>query len=278
MPDVSLLVILLLIAAAIVYFTLPYYRLRKVLAEPFPTEWRRILARNIPVYRRMPTDLQLQLKQRMKQFLHEKHFSGCAGLELTDEMRVTIAASACLLLLNRKTGVYPGLKYILVYPEAFLVQRDAVDESGLAAVRKHSLLGESWDNGKVILSWADVIRGTKNFGDGANVALHEFAHQLDHESGSTNGAPFLGSAASYKRWARVLTAEFEKLQRAAYQGDETLLDYYGATEPAEFFAVVTEVFFEQPRDLQARHPALFEQLQGYFRVNPGEWVEPSFSG
>ncbi|MGB1012034.1 MAG: zinc-dependent peptidase, partial [Thiolinea sp.] len=208
---------------------------------------------------------------RIKQFIHEKHFTGCAGLELTDEMRVTIAACACLLILNRKTSVYPGLRYILVYPEAFLVQRDALDETGLAAVRKHSLLGESWDNGKVILSWEDVIRGSRDAGDGSNVALHEFAHQLDHESGATNGAPVLGSAAGYKRWARVLTAEFEDLQRAAYQGDETLLDYYGATEPAEFFAVVTEVFFERPKELAQRHPALFEQLRGYFRVNPAEW-------
>ena len=271
MPDLSLLFILLLVVAAIAYFAWPHYTLRKALAEPFPQEWRRVLMHNLPVYRRMPTDLQLQLKQRIKQFLHEKHFTGCAGLTVTDEMRVTIAACACLLLLNRKTGVYPGLRYILVYPEAFMVERDAVDETGMAGTHKHGLLGESWDNGKVILSWADVIRGSRDEADGNNVALHEFAHQLDHESGATNGAPLLGSAASYKRWARVLTAEFEALQRAAYQGDETLLDYYGATEPAEFFAVVTEVFFERPQELAQRHPALFEQLQGYFRVNPGEW-------
>ncbi|MEZ5448895.1 MAG: zinc-dependent peptidase [Thiolinea sp.] len=153
---------------------------------------------------------------------------------MTDEMRVTIAASACLLLLNRKTSVYPGLKYILVYPNAFLVQREGLDEAGLTATRRRSLLGESWSNGKVILSWEDVMRGNRNFGDGHNVALHEFAHQLDAEDGTVNGAPYLGSAAGYQRWAKVLTAEFEQLQRAAYQGDATLPDHYGATEPAEF--------------------------------------------
>ncbi len=273
MPDFSLLFLLSLVVVAIAWFAWPYYRLKQALAAPFPTEWRRILARNLPIYRRMPTDLQLQLKQHIKQFIHEKHFTGCAGLAITDEMRVTIAACACLLILNRKTGVYPGLRYILVYPEAFMVQRDAVDDHGMAGQRKQGLLGESWSNGKVILSWDDVIRGSRDEADGSNVALHEFAHQLDHESGATNGAPILGSAAGYKRWARVLTAEFEALQRSAYQGDKTLLDYYGATEPAEFFAVVTEVFFERPLELSQRHPALFEQLHGYFRVNPVEWRE-----
>lgn len=271
MPDLGLLVLIVIALIAVAVFAWPRYKLRKVLAEPFPDEWRRILARNLPVYRRMPTDLQLQLKQRIKQFVHEKHFAGCAGLEMNDEMRITIAASACLLLLNRKTSVYPGLKYILVYPNAFLVAREGVDESGLAAVHHRSLLGESWSNGKVILSWEDVIRGTRDSVDGANVALHEFAHQLDHESGSTNGAPFLGSASGYRRWARVLTAEFESLQRAAYNGDQTLLDHYGATEPAEFFAVVTETFFEQPQALKEQHAALYGQLQGYFRVDPTDW-------
>jgi hypothetical protein len=186
-------------------------------------------------------------------------------------MRVTIAASACLLLLNRKTGVYPGLKYILIYPNAFLVERETLDEAGLPTTRHRGLLGESWSTGKVILSWEDVLQGSRDFGDGANVALHEFAHQLDHETGSTNGAPFLGSRAGYRRWAKVLTDEFEKLQRAAYRGDQTLLDHYGATEPAEFFAVVTETFFELPELMREEHPALFEQLQAYYRVNPADW-------
>lgn len=272
MPDPSLIVILLLTGAAIIYFSWPHYSLRKALDKPFPTEWRRILQRNLPVYRRMPTDLQLQLKRGIQQFIHEKYFSGHAGLEVTDEMRVTIAASACLLLLNRKTSVYPGLKYILVYPNAFMVGRESVDETGLSKMRYRSLLGESWSTGKVILSWEDVLRGNLDFEDGANVTLHEFAHQLDHETGSTNGAPFLGSRAGYRRWAKVLTDEFEKLQQAAYRGDQTLLDHYGATEPAEFFAVVTETFFELPQLMQQEHPELFEQLRKYYRVNPIDWV------
>nr|CAA6830501.1 MAG: Unknown protein [uncultured Thiotrichaceae bacterium] len=272
MPAPSLIFIMLLILAAIAYFSWPRYRLKQALAQPFPTEWRRILQKNLPIYRRMPTDLQLQLKRGIQQFIHEKHFSGHSGLEVTDEMRVTIAASACLLLLNRKSSVYPGLRYILVYPNAFMVGRESLDEAGLPGTNYRSLLGESWSTGKVILSWEDVLRGNLDFSDGANVALHEFAHQLDHATGSTNGAPFVGGRASYRRWARVLTEEFEKLQQAAYRGDQTLLDHYGATEPAEFFAVVTETFFELPQLMKEEHPALFEQLQKYYRVNPIEWT------
>ncbi len=268
----SLLFLLVIIAAALAAYAIPYYRLRKALAVPFPTEWRRILARNLPVYRRMPTDLQFQLQHRIKQFLHEKYFTGVAGQTITDEVRVTIAASACLLLLNRKTAVYAGLKYILVYPDAFLVQQEKVDSAGLSFTRPSGLLGQSWSNGKVILSWADVLKGNRQFDDGSNVALHEFAHQLDHESGVTNGAPLLGNKFRYQRWAEVLTREYEALQRAAFRGDATLLNHYGATEPAEFFAVVTEVFFEKPRELAAEHPALFEELKGYYRVDPGDWL------
>lgn len=271
MPDLSLILLLLIIAGAIAAFAWPRYRLSQAIDEPFPAEWRKILRQNVPVYRRMPTDLQMQLKRRIKQFIHEKTFTGCAGLEITDEIKVTIAASACLLILNRDEGVYPGLDYILVYPDAFVVKRETVDDAGLPTHSHRGLLGESWDNGKVILSWQDVLKGNRHFNDGANVAIHEFAHQLDHESGATNGAPFMGSASRSARWSSVLSEEFKRLQQAAYRGDQTLIDQYGATEPAEFFAVVTETFFEQPQEMSAQHPALFAELKGYYKVDPNEW-------
>lgn len=274
MPDPYLITILVVTSIALLVFGLPRYRLHKALAQPFPNDWKAILRKRVSIYQRMPTDLQAQLEQRVKQFIHEKHFTGCNGLEMTDEMRVTIAGSACLLLLNRETAVYPGLRYILVYPEAFLVERVTQDDAGLMGSQRRGLLGESWDNGKVILSWADVLQGNRHFNDGQNVALHEFAHQLDHEDGSTNGAPPLSSAARYQRWAHVFTREFEVLQQAAYQHDETLIDYYGATNPAEFFAVVTETFFEQPNELAERHPSLFSELQHYYQVNPADWHSP----
>ena len=272
MPDTSTILMALIVLGAIAAFAWPRYKLYRAMNAPFPEEWRKTLRHNFPVFRRMPTDLQLQMKQRIKRFLHDKQFIGCADFEITDEVRVTIAASACLLLLNRNTDVYSGLRYILVYPDAFLVERETRDSAGLAFSQKRGLLGESWSNGKVILSWDDVLRGNQKFDDGANVAIHEFAHQLDHATGATNGAPFLGSSARSKRWATVLTTEFERLRQAAYHGDETLIDQYGATEPAEFFAVVTETFFEKPRQLLREHPALFAELKNYYRVDPGDWV------
>lgn len=271
MPNPILLVLALLVLAAITAFTWPRYRLRRAVEKPFPQTWRTIVERNLPVYQRMSTQLQRQLEQRIQHFLHQKHFTGCNGLEITDEIRVTIAASACLLILNRNTGVYPGLRYILVYPTGFRVTRESTDEFGLLRTRYHGVLGESWSNGKVILSWDDVMSGNADFSDGNNVALHEFTHQLDDEDGASNGAPILPSVARYQRWAEVLSAEFIELRRAIFTNDETLLRSYGATNPAEFFAVVTEHFFEQPQQMQERHPALFAELQQYYRVNPSEW-------
>lgn len=272
MPQDSLLAIALIIVGVIALFAWPRYKLSRAVEEPFPKLWRKVLNRNFPVYRRMPADLQLQLKKRIKQFIHEKTFIACAGLELSDEIRITIAASACLLLLNRETDVYDGLDYILVYPDAFLVKRESIDEVGLSSEKHTGVLGESWSNGKVILSWADVLIGNKDFTDGKNVALHEFAHQLDHESGSTNGSPFLGDTSRYERWAAVFTVEYERLIQAVYQGENTLIDQYGATNPAEFFAVATETFFEKPVQMARQHAALFSELQGYYRVDPRDWL------
>lgn len=272
MPEVSTILMAVIVMGAIGAFSWPRYRLHRAVDEPFPEAWRKTLRKNFPVFRRMPTDLQLQLKVRIKQFIHEKAFIGCADLEITDEIRVTVAASACLLLLNREDDVYGDLNYILIYPNAFLVNRETLNTEGLPIEHRHGVLGESWDNGKVILSWEDVLKGNKSFNDGANVAIHEFAHQLDHASGATNGAPFLGDAKRSQRWSTVLTDEFERLRQAAYRGDDTLIDKYGTTNPAEFFAVVTETFFEQPRQMQSEHPALFTELKAYYKVDPADWL------
>ncbi len=272
MPDTSLFFLLLIILGVIAWFAWPYYKLSHALEEPFPKKWRKTLMNNFPVFRRMPSDLQLQLKMLIKQFIHEKKFIGCAGLEITDEIRVTIAAPACMLLLNRETDVYDGLHYVLVYPDAFLVERESLDHTGLSSTKQTGLLGESWSNGKVILSWADVMIGNKKLSEGRNVALHEFAHQLDHQSGSTNGSPFLGETSRYIRWAAVFSDEFKRLQQAAHRGEQTLIDHYGATDPAEFFAVVTEIFFTKPAEMALQHSTLFSELKKYYKVDPRNWL------
>jgi Mlc titration factor MtfA (ptsG expression regulator) len=274
------------------------WRRRVWASRPFPPAWRTILRRRVPLYRQLPADLQHQLRRRILVFLAEKPFLGCAGLEVTDEMRVTIAAQACLLRLNRGGAPYPELRQILVYPGAFAVDRVQAAPDGVLREERRALAGESWQQGQVILSWQDVLDGARVVDDGHNVVFHEFAHQLDQESGGANGAPRLGSRAAHARWAEVMRREFDALQarirareatRARAQAEWSwfgssgtpiapepadLISDYGATNEAEFFAVVTEVFFEQAPALAARHPALFALLRDYYAVDPREWHAP----
>ena len=265
------LILAAVIVAIVLALWIPRYRLRRAIEAPFPQAWVDILERNIGVYVSLPMPLRLQLRKLIKQFLHQKVFTGAGGLEITDEIRVTIAAEACMLVLNRNSEVYPRLRYIIVYPTAFVAQHEGIDEFGLADNDSRDLLGESWHNGKVILAWDSVLRGARNFVDGQNVVLHEFAHQLDSETGSADGAPLLGGANSYRSWAGVLSPEFEELQRESARGHRSLMDHYGATNPAEFFAVATETFFEKPGQMARHHAELFQALKAYYRIDPSEW-------
>ena len=243
-------------------------------AQVFPQAWRRILRRRLPLLQRLPADLQLRLKQEMQVFLAEKPIIGCAGLEVTDEMRVTIAAQACLPLLGARRGYYPQLKQVLLYPGAFMVDR-LHQTPGLAAVQmeqRRALAGESWVQGQVLLSWQDVLAGAMDPDDGRNVVIHEFAHQLDQAKGYANGAPALPSKAAYRRWSTVMQNEFDALrQRLAWGEQDGLIDAYGAIDPAEFFAVTSELFFERPGELASAHPELYGQLSSYYKLNPLSW-------
>lgn len=262
----------LVLMGIVIALALPRYRLKNAIKAPFPDEWVAIVERNIAVYKKLPTPLRLQLRKLIKQFLHQKHFSGAGGLEISDEIRVTIAAEACMLLLNRNTSVYSSLRYIIVYPTAFVVDRPQGGADGIVSEGRKGLLGESWSNGKVILAWDNVLHGSSNFVDGQNVVLHEFAHQLDSESGSTNGAPILAGKTCLRTWATTLSEEFEELQQDAWKGRKSLLDHYGATNPAEFFAVATETFFEKPVQMAKYHAELFEVMACYYRIDPRDWV------
>ncbi|GGI68128.1 zinc-dependent peptidase [Shewanella gelidii] len=247
------------------------YRRRKVVSSPFPTRWRHILKKRFPYFLSMPADLQLQLKKHIQVFIHEKEFVGCEGIQINDEVKVTIAAQACLLLLNRQTGFYPQLKQILVYPSAFITENEQTDASGVVWYNRRVLSGESWENGKVILSWHDTLVGAAAPFDGNNVVIHEFAHQLDQESGSANGAPILATSKDYQQWSKVLSQEFEALKHCVATNTPSLFDNYGATNPAEFFAVVSEVFFEQSQSMAAQYPELYKQLSQFYRLDPINW-------
>ncbi len=246
-------------------------RRNRVRRQPFPPAWRDVLRRRMPAFARLPADLQLQLKKHVQVLLAEKPFIGCAGLVVTTEMRVLIAAQAALLLLNRRADYFANLRQILVYPGAFVVNRSTPGGSGLTHDTRRALAGESWQQGQVLLSWDDVVAGAADPGDGHNVVIHEFAHQLDQERGRANGAPWLGRRDGYAIWAEVLGAEFRALQQRLAHSEPGVIDAYAATDPAEFFAVVSEHFFEQPALLAAAHPALYGQLVQCYRTDPQSW-------
>jgi MtfA peptidase len=260
----------LALGAVLAWFT-PRWRRRRALARPLAPALCAILERNVAQYRGMPPELRRRLEEGVQAFLYDKKFVGCAGLEVNDEMRATIAGQACLLVFQREQDPYPGLDTVLLYPGAFLVPRRQVDAAGVVTEGRQDLLGESWGDGRVVLSWEHVRRAGEDPGEGHNVVLHEFAHQLDSEAGPTNGAPDLGSSARYRSWSTVLARHFAALRLEAWHGQAGVLDHYGASSPAEFFAVATESFFEQPWALGARHPELFEQLRSYYRVDPRDW-------
>jgi MtfA peptidase len=267
--------------AAVLLFSVPAWlwgppvwraaRRARIRRQPFPPQWREILRRRMPAFAQLPADVQLRLKKQAQVLLAEKPFIGCAGLELTDEMRVLVAVQAALLLLGRRAGAFDGLRQILVYPGAFVVDRSTADAAGLVRDERRALAGESWQQGQVLLSWDDVLAGAADPHDGRNVVIHEFAHQLDQAHGAANGAPFLPGAQRRARWAAVLGAEFQALQERLAQGMESLIEPYAATNPAEFFAVVSELFFERPAELAANHAALYDEYRLFYGVDPLSW-------
>ncbi len=237
-------------------------------ARPFPAAWRRILRRRVPIVARLPLELQLRLKRLIQVFIAEKPFIGCQGQRITSEVRVTIAAQACLLLLGQqRADCYPRLRQVLVYPGSFVANRERPLGAGVVHEQRQTMSGESWTHGQVILSWADVVAGAADPADGRNVTLHEFAHQVDQDSGAADGRPWRPNRALRHRWAMVMGQAFERLRNEP----STLIDSYGGGDPAEFFAVVTEVFFERPNELAAEAPAVYAELAELYRVNPMQW-------
>jgi Mlc titration factor MtfA (ptsG expression regulator) len=244
---------------------------KRLLAAPFPPEWRQIIQKNVPLYNRLPDSLKEELHGLVHVFIAEKKFEGCGGLEITDEIRVTIAAQASMLLLNRRASYFRKLRTILVYPHTYAAR--TVSSNGTVTIDGQSIrLGESWQNGPVVLAWDSVTGGTLNITDARNVVLHEFAHQLDQEDGVADGAPTLEHRSSYIVWARVLSKEYEVLQRKKKKRRRAVMSKYGATNPAEFFAVATETFFEKPKQMRKKHPELYEELRNYYKLDPVEWV------
>jgi Mlc titration factor MtfA (ptsG expression regulator) len=236
-------------------------------------EQRQRLTAGAPIYARIPADLRDRLDALIQVFVREKTFVGCNDLTVTDEMRYVIAAYACLLVVNRPgvpaSHFYDELLSVLVYPTAFVAPQSHHDETGLVTEGEDVLAGQAWDARRIILSWQDVLDSAQG---AQNVVLHEFAHYLDMEDETMDGAPGLGSARAYQEWSDAFWDEYERLCDQVDAGAETFLDPYAATEPAEFFAVATETFFMQPKEFLAEHPALYEQLRKYYRLEPATWT------
>ena len=246
-------------------------RRRRLLTSAFRPDWREIIERNVPLFLRLPDSDKAELLGHVQVFVAEKIWEGCGGLELTDEIRITIAAQACVLLLHRDSDYYPRVKVILVYPSSYVATDERSIGGGIWEEGEEHRLGHTQQQlGAIVLAWDAALHGSRVYGDGQNLVLHEFAHQLDFEGWGTDGTPMLDTRQQYLSWARVLGAEYEALRRMDDAGEPSLLNAYGATNPAEFFAVVTEFFFEKPVELRAKHPALYDELKGFYRQDPAE--------
>jgi Mlc titration factor MtfA (ptsG expression regulator) len=242
---------------------------RDAAAPTPPTDLREPLLRLIPVLKNLPDELRERHAQRAALFLKHKRFVGCDGLEVQDDMRLAVAGLACLLVLQPdaiRDGLFPAVKKILLYPDVFLVPVTEPDEFGLVDDEPQQRVGESWQGDRVILSWHDVQAALE--GDEVNVVVHEFAHQLDDESLTAEGAPNLPD---YTRWSTVMQQEFERLRR---QRRPRVLDPYGAESPAEFFGVVTEAFIQRGAELAQHHAKLYELLRDTFGYDTRDWIWP----
>jgi MtfA peptidase len=250
-------------------------RRRQAFTAELPASHRAAIARNVPVSQSLPAPLARRLEGLVISFLHEKQFVGCNGLEITDEIRATVAAQACLLLLGRP-GLYDELQSILVYPGAFWVEDEVHDDDGLVTQRRRELSGEAWDSHRIILSWADIAETARQPADGYNVVLHEFAHYLDAEGRGL--APVAGAhgpaTRSIQAWHAELLDEYETLCAVVDRGEATFLDPYAAEDEAEFFAVASEEFIECAVELRDAHPRVYALLGEFYGIDPADWGVP----
>ncbi len=244
-------------------------RRRRLLSTAFPDRWRRFLARNMWPYQYLAESQQSRIHDSVRILIAEKNWEGCAGLTLSDEMRVTIAGQAGLLVLGHPGFYFERLQTILVFPDT-IIHRKSVQAGGIIK-QDQPISGAAWQGGIVSLSWPDVLTGGQHGADGHNLVLHEFAHVLDGIDGEMCGSPPFGKRDLVRRWAKVSRLETDRLHTASLHGQRTFLDHYGGTNESEFFAVATENFFERPRGLDENHPEVFELLLALYQVDPRDW-------
>ncbi|HET9710187.1 MAG TPA: M90 family metallopeptidase [Gemmatimonadales bacterium] len=236
-----------------------------------PATWRPLIEERVLLTRKLSAEDWNRLLALVSEFVRDKHFEGIDGLVVTEEIKVIVAAQACLLVLHVDTGAFPRVRSIILYPGTFVPRRAQLDRHVRLEpeVEPAPLLGEAV-RGAIVLSWESIQQSLVEPRDGHNVVLHEFAHELDREDGYVDGIPLLEPPSSTRTWAKVLRERFEELQRQTGDGERDLLNEYGATNRAEFFAVATELFFERPVEMRERYPDLYRELQGFYRQDPAE--------
>lgn len=244
----------------------------EAIAAAFPAEFRELILRRVPCAKLLTSDELLKLEALVRIFNSEKNFEAAVGFTLTEEMRIVVAARACLLVLHRvelDSPLYPDLLTVVIYPSTYRVPRQR--REGYVTIEGDEVrLGESWTHGLVVLSWDAVSSGSANLADGHDVVLHEFAHQLDAEDGAMDGTPELDNRERYSVWSKVAGTEYAALLDDLEHHRKTTIDAYGATNAPEFFAVVVEQFFEKPRVLERQHPELYAELSRFFRFDPAQ--------
>lgn len=250
-------------------YLLRYGGAPRFMKEPIPVEWWPMVERHLPIARGLQPDARERLLRYVQLFVTQKRFEGCDGVIVTEEMRVVLAAQACLLIVNIGGPCYPRVSTVLVYPGAFVGRRFHWSGGADGEGDSDTLLGEAWRDGVVVVGWDEAKGDAVNQTDGDNVVMHEFAHQLDFEDGGSDGVPLLDGRVSYRAWATTLGRAYGRLRAAIEKESGTgALKAYGATNPAEFFAVATEAFFQKPVQLEAEHPELYRLLSAYYRLDP----------
>jgi MtfA peptidase len=244
----------------------------RLLEQPFPPAQLEALERDVKHYALLSEDERKRLRDLVQVFVAEKHWEGCGGLELSDDMKYTIAAQACLLVLELPHRLYRNVESILVYPSTVVRPAEQagvfVRTSSLIPNGPMPLLGEAHSHGPVVLAWDRVLRDGRRPHDGHNVVYHEFAHKLDMLDGAADGTPPLVSREERQRWQSVCEQAFLELRARVERGEHSSIDDYGATNEAEFFAVATEHFFDRPQELQHEEPALYDLLRDFYRQDP----------
>jgi len=238
--------------------------------EEFPEHYRRLLSGKVRFFRYLKRDQQEKLIERMKVFMDEKIFEGCGDLELTDEMRVVISAYACLMILGEPSDYYPELQSILVYPDDYVAPVYEENPGGIVTEGNERRQGESWDTGSVVLSWSDILETTQSGSNNQNLVIHEFAHQLDLQYGLSASITIEGKVLNEgDEWTQELAKTYRELiKQVRFGRKDGVLDLYGATNPAECFAVVMEAFIESPRDLEIKYPRIYRMLSDFLGFDP----------